>query len=48
MEKHRIKRIPAVDRRGHVVGIITQADVVLRMHDAAKTAELVAAISQPV
>ena len=47
MEKHRIRRIPAVDRSGRVVGIISQGDLALRMHDAIKTAEVVTEVSRP-
>jgi CBS domain-containing protein len=47
MEEHRIRRIPAVDRTGRVVGIISQADVALRVHETSKTAELVTEISRP-
>jgi CBS domain-containing protein len=47
MEEHRIRRIPAVDRSGRVVGIISQGDVALRMHEPAKTAELVTEVSRP-
>ena len=47
MEQRQIRRIPAVDRSGRVVGIISQADIALRIHDAAKTAELVTEISRP-
>lgn len=47
MERHQVKRIPAVDQSGRVVGMISEADVALRVHDAPKTAELVESICQP-
>lgn len=47
MEQRQIRRIPAVDRYGRVVGIISQADIALRIHNAAKIAELVTEISRP-
>ena len=47
MEKRRVRRIPAVDRSGRVVGIISQGDLALRMRDAIKTAELVTEVSRP-
>jgi len=47
MEQHQLKRIPAVDNSGRVVGMISQADVALRIPDEAKTAKLVRSIAQP-
>jgi CBS domain-containing protein len=47
MERHRIKRIPEVDKSGRVVGMISQADVALRVPDEKKTAEVVKSIAQP-
>jgi len=47
MEKRRVRRIPAVDRTGRVVGIISQSDLALRMRDPIKTAELVSEVSRP-
>jgi CBS domain-containing protein len=47
MEKRRVRRIPAVDRTGRVVGIISQGDLALRMRDPIKTAELVTEVSRP-
>lgn len=48
MEKYRVKRIPAIDRFRRVVGMISLADVALRIRDAKKVAELVIEIAQPV
>jgi CBS domain-containing protein len=47
MERYQVKRIPAVDRLGRVVGMISEADVALRVGDASKTAEVVSSICQP-
>ncbi|HTW67398.1 MAG TPA: CBS domain-containing protein [Bryobacteraceae bacterium] len=47
MEEHKIRRIPAVDQTGRIVGIISQSDVALRMHDAENTSELVLEVSRP-
>ena len=47
MERRQVKRIPAVDRTGRVVGMISEADVALRIGDQAKTAEVVSAVCRP-
>jgi CBS domain-containing protein len=47
MERHQVKRVPAVDKLGRVVGMISEADVALRVGDARKTAELAASLCQP-
>jgi len=47
MEKHQVKRIPAVDNSGRVVGMISQADIALRVADRAEIAELVTSIAEP-
>jgi CBS domain-containing protein len=47
MERHQVRRIPAVDKLGRVVGMISEADVALRVGDARKTAELVTSLCQP-
>jgi CBS domain-containing protein len=48
MEEHRIRRVPVVDHAGRLVGILSQADVALRVRDDSQLAELVREISQPV
>jgi len=48
MQQRQVKRIPAVDKLGRVVGIISEADVALRVHDESKTAELVRSVCQPI
>jgi CBS domain-containing protein len=47
MERHRIKRVPVVDKLGRVVGMISEADVALRVADAQKTAELATCLCLP-
>ncbi|HLI83718.1 MAG TPA: CBS domain-containing protein [Bryobacteraceae bacterium] len=46
MERNQIRRVPIVDRTGRIVGIVSQADVALRVRDSAKTAEVVQEISR--
>jgi CBS domain-containing protein len=47
MERHQVRRIPAVDSSGRVVGMISEADVALRVGDEKKTAEVVTSVCQP-
>jgi CBS domain-containing protein len=47
MERHQIKRLPVVDKLRRVVGMISEADVALRVRDARKTAELATCLCQP-
>ena len=47
MEANQIRRIPVVDSRGTLVGIIAQADIATRARSPQKTAEVVAEISRP-
>jgi CBS domain-containing protein len=47
MERHQVKRILAVDKLGRVVGMISEADIALRVGDAGKTGEVVTSICQP-
>jgi CBS-domain-containing membrane protein len=47
MAKHQVRRIPIVDDRNQVVGIISQSDVATRVQKPEKTAELVKEISKP-
>ena len=46
MEEHHIRRIPVVNEEGKIVGIISQADVAIRIHEPKKIAEVVHEISQ--
>ena len=48
MSQHQIRRIPVVDGKGHVVGIISQADIATRVDIPEKTADVLEDISQPV
>lgn len=47
MEQNRLRRIPQIDRTGRVVGLTSQADIAVRVHDEATTAEVVVEISRP-
>ena len=47
MSEHQVRRIPVIDHEGHIVGIISQADIALRAEDEQKTAEVVEEISKP-
>ncbi len=47
MSAHQVRRIPVVDNRGAIVGIIAQADVATRVQEPDKTAEVVEEISRP-
>jgi CBS domain-containing protein len=46
MEKNQVRRIPVVDDRNHLVGIISQADIATRLAEPETTAEVVKEISQ--
>lgn len=47
MSLHKVRRIPAVDANGQLVGIVSQADVATRLGNSAKTADVVEEISKP-
>ena len=47
MAQHQIRRILVVDSKGHVMGIISQADVATRIDLPEKTANVLEDISQP-
>ncbi len=47
MERYQLKRIPAVTTSGRAVGMISQADVALRILDQGTIAEVVSAIAEP-
>jgi CBS domain-containing protein len=47
MESNQIRRLPVVDSRGALVGIIAQADIATRARSPQKTGEVVAEISRP-
>ena len=46
MEQHQVRRMPIVDHRGTIVGIVAQGDVATRGGEPERTAELVAEISE--
>lgn len=47
MGREQVRRIPIVDERGALVGIIAQADIVLEAKDTKKAEKTVEKISQP-
>jgi CBS domain-containing protein len=47
MSQHQIRRIPIVNDRNEIVGIIAQADIATRVEQPNKTAEVVEEISRP-
>ena len=46
MASNQVRRIPVVDEKDQIVGIISQSDVATRVNEPAKTAELVTKISK--
>ena len=48
MSQHQVRRIPVVDGKDRVVGIISQADLATRADQPEKTADVLEDISQPV
>ena len=48
MAQHQVRRIPVVDGKDRVVGIISQADILTRMDQPEKSANVIENISQPV
>lgn len=48
MEQHQVRRIPILDEKDRLVGIISQADVATRFEEPEKTAEVVEEISKGV
>jgi len=47
MAKEQVRRIPIVDDRGELVGIVAQADVVLKARNDKKAEETIERISEP-
>lgn len=47
MASEQLRRIPIVDERGSLVGIVAQADVVRKARDDKKSEEMVERISEP-
>lgn len=47
MGREQIRRIPVVDDRGSLVGVVSQADLVLKANDTTRAEKTVEAISKP-
>ena len=47
MGREQVRRIPIVDERGELVGVVAQADVVLHAKDDLKAEQTIEEISQP-
>jgi CBS domain-containing protein len=47
MANEQVRRIPIVDERGSLVGIVAQADIVLKTRDGKRAQETVEQISEP-
>ena len=47
MRTEKVRRIPIVDERGSLVGIVSQADVLLKTRDTQRAGETVEEISEP-
>jgi CBS domain-containing protein len=47
MGSEQVRRVPIVDERGALVGIVAQADIVLQAHNDKKAERTVEQISQP-
>lgn len=47
MGREQVRRIPIVDERGELVGVVAQADVVLHARDERKAEQTIEEISQP-
>ncbi|MGE5732146.1 MAG: CBS domain-containing protein [Gemmatimonas sp.] len=47
MRSEKVRRIPIVDERGSLVGIVSQADVLLKTRDTGRAGETVEQISEP-
>lgn len=47
MRTEKVRRIPIVDERGSLVGIVSQADVLTKTRDTSRAGEIVEEISEP-
>lgn len=47
MRTEKVRRIPIVDERGSLVGIVSQADVLTKTRDTSRGGEIVEEISEP-
>ena len=48
MSQHQVRRIPVIDDNGRILGIVSQADLAVRMDQPEKTEKVLEKISQPV
>jgi CBS-domain-containing membrane protein len=48
MSQHQVRRIPVIDGKDRIIGIISQADLAIRADQPKKTADVLEDISQPV
>lgn len=47
MAREQVRRIPIVDKRGALVGIVSQADIVRKAADDSKAGKTIERISEP-
>jgi CBS domain-containing protein len=47
MQSHQLRRIPVVDQNRRIIGVISQADIALRLRERSKTADVVEQVSRP-
>jgi len=47
MEARQVRRIPVIDENRRILGMISQADIALRVRERARTAEMVEEVSKP-
>jgi CBS domain-containing protein len=47
MRTEKVRRIPIVDERGSLVGIVSQADVLIKTRDTSRAGETIEEISEP-
>jgi CBS domain-containing protein len=47
MKEKKVRRVPIIDAAGHLVGIIAQADVALKVGNEEEVGQLVEHISEP-
>ncbi len=47
MEQNQVRRLPVVDENQRVIGLLSQADIVLKNEDRAESAEFVREVSKP-
>ncbi|HTE48215.1 MAG TPA: CBS domain-containing protein [Gemmatimonadaceae bacterium] len=47
MRAEQVRRIPIIDERGSLVGIVSQADILLKTYDGQRAEQTIEAISKP-